>query len=66
MDSHLAMGRGSVAFRDLFDYLRKNETRRPLITLEPHVDKDLWPSLEFLEKNWPWGEEDVGRGESEQ
>jgi sugar phosphate isomerase/epimerase len=55
-DSHLAMGRGSVDFDVLFDYLRKRENDRPLITLEPHVDEDLWPSLSFLEENWPWGE----------
>jgi sugar phosphate isomerase/epimerase len=53
-DSHLAMGRGSVAFDILFDYLRRIETKRPLITLEPHVDADLWPSLEYLEAHWPW------------
>jgi sugar phosphate isomerase/epimerase len=58
-DSHLAMGRGSIDFDVLFDFLRKQEGDRPLITLEPHVDTDLWPSLSFLEENWPWGVEDA-------
>lgn len=58
-DSHMAMGRGSIDFGVLFEHLRKNDDSRPLITLEPHVDKDLWPSLSYLEAHWPWE-----RGES--
>lgn len=53
-DAHLAVGQGGVDFGLLFDYLRHQEKERPLITLEPHVDQDLWPSLTYLEKNWPW------------
>jgi sugar phosphate isomerase/epimerase len=26
----------------------------PLITLEPHTEGDLWPSLDYLEKIWSW------------
>jgi len=52
-DSHLPLGRGSVELDVLFDHLRTCE-HRPLITLEPHVDSDLWPSLEYLEAHWPW------------
>jgi hypothetical protein len=25
-----------------------------MITLEPHREEDLWPSLEYLAKLWPW------------
>lgn len=56
-DSHLALGRGSIEFEVLFDYLRRNHAKRPLITLEPHVDADLWPSLSYLEDHWPWDRE---------
>lgn len=56
-DSHMALGRGSIDFDMLFDYLRKEDKNRPLITLEPHVDGDLWPSLSYLEARWPWGSE---------
>lgn len=57
LDSHLAMGRGCIDFGVLFDYLRKSDENRPLITLEPHVDGDLWPSLSYLAEHWPWDRE---------
>ncbi len=53
-DSHLPMGRGNIDFNILFENLIKEGNRRPLITLEPHVDEDLWPSLHYLENHWPW------------
>ena len=53
-DQHLAMGQGSVDFEYLFGFLGGMKNRRPLVTLEPHVDSDLWPSLQYLEKKWPW------------
>ena len=28
--------------------------KQPVITLEPHHEDHLWPSLEYLEKIWPW------------
>jgi sugar phosphate isomerase/epimerase len=52
-DHHLAMGQGSVDFEYLFGFLGRMEDRRPLVTLEPHVDSDLWPSIQYLEENWP-------------
>lgn len=54
MDTHLALGNGSVNLPLLFEYFRKNEGVRPLIALEPHVQEDLWPSISYLEANWPW------------
>lgn len=56
-DSHLPLGRGSIDFDALFEYLGQGEGMRPLITLEPHVDEDLWPSLSYLEAHWPWDKE---------
>lgn len=53
-DDHLAMGQGRVEFDVLFRFLKETARERPLITLEPHVDADLWPSLEYLKKHWIW------------
>jgi sugar phosphate isomerase/epimerase len=53
-DAHLGLGNGSVDLPLLFEYLRKRVEMRPLITLEPHLPEDLWPSLSYLEANWPW------------
>jgi sugar phosphate isomerase/epimerase len=53
-DEHLAMGSGIIAFRKLFNYLKKNKHISPLVTLEPHEEKDLWPSLEYLAQEWSW------------
>lgn len=56
-DSHLALGKGRVDFRTVFNFLAAMDGDRPLITLEPHVEEDLWPSLSYLDKRWPWGRE---------
>jgi len=53
-DEHLAMGSGLIDFSKLFTYLKKNKNIFPIITLEPHEEKDLWPSLEYLAQEWPW------------
>jgi len=53
-DEHLAMGSGMIDFSKLFEYLKKNKNIPPIITLEPHEEKDLWPSLEYLAQEWPW------------
>ena len=46
-DAHLAIGRGTFDFQGLFDFLRRHG-HRPLITLEPHSEEDLWQSLEMM------------------
>ncbi|MBU0675211.1 MAG: sugar phosphate isomerase/epimerase [Proteobacteria bacterium] len=46
-DRHLAIGQGAFDFPGLFAYLRVNELR-PILTLEPHQEDDLWISLEAL------------------
>lgn len=53
-DEHLAMGSGKIDFSKLFKYLKNNIHISPLVTLEPHEEKDLWPSLEYLAQEWPW------------
>ena len=53
-DDHLALGKGDIDFQMLFKYLKSTRTDPPIITLEPHREEDLWPSLRYLEGIWPW------------
>jgi sugar phosphate isomerase/epimerase len=53
-DEHLALGQGSIDFKSLFRTLKATITKAPVLTLEPHKENDLWPSIEYLERNWPW------------
>ncbi len=53
-DDHLAMGRGLIDFRPLFAYLQTHPIRPPVVTMEVHRYDDIWASLEFLERLWPW------------
>ncbi|MBA4369875.1 MAG: hypothetical protein C0403_19780 [Desulfobacterium sp.] len=46
-DEHLPMGMGGIDFSPLTVFLRKRKTL-PIITLEPHEEKDLWLSLAYL------------------
>ncbi len=46
-NEHLGLGQGSFDFVELFQFLSASALR-PLITLEPHSEKDLWHSLEYL------------------
>ena len=43
-----------IDFKLLFAYLISNDLPRPIITLEPHQEEDLWPSLNYLATVWPW------------
>jgi sugar phosphate isomerase/epimerase len=52
-DTHLALGAGKVPLQEVLDYLAA-AGRRPLITLEPHQEGSLTPSLEYLAAIWPW------------
>lgn len=49
-DEHLALGTGSINFQPVFEFLKSDKKNRTIITLEPHDEESLWPSLEFLEK----------------
>ena len=53
-DEHLPLGKGKIDFPMLFKYLKEKGLEPSIITLEPHREEDLWPSLEYLERIWPW------------
>jgi sugar phosphate isomerase/epimerase len=53
MDDHLGLGQGIIDFTPLMTLLNTRKNASPIITLEPHTDKNLWDSLDFLESNWP-------------
>lgn len=53
-DEHLALGRGCIDFARLFHLIAAGVPGRPVVTLEPHREEDLWPGLEYLERIWPW------------
>lgn len=56
-DQHLALGKGGIDFEGFLTYLASVISRPPLITLEPHREEDLWPSLLYLSRLWPWPRE---------
>jgi sugar phosphate isomerase/epimerase len=53
-DEHLPLGQGKIDFKLLFAHLISHDLPRPIITLEPHREEDLWPSLKYLASVWPW------------
>ena len=53
-DEHLALGQGSIDFKGLFGRLKNLSQKPPVVTLEPHYEEHLWPSLRYLAKIWPW------------
>ncbi|MFH1481019.1 MAG: sugar phosphate isomerase/epimerase [Pseudomonadota bacterium] len=53
-DEHLALGEGTIDFPALFRHFKSKNISQPIITLEPHGEQDLWPSLEYLQQIWPW------------
>jgi sugar phosphate isomerase/epimerase len=53
-DEHLALGAGDIPVADILNYLAALGPP-PLITLEPHQEGSLLPSLEHLAQIWPWG-----------
>ena len=54
-DAHLALGAGSIPLAEILQFLADRQPR-PLITLEPHQEGSLQPSLDFLAQIWPWKE----------
>lgn len=53
-DEHLGLGRGTVDFPGLLNGLKSIRKEPPFVTLEPHREEDLWTSLRYLERVWPW------------
>jgi sugar phosphate isomerase/epimerase len=52
-DSHLALGQGTVPLEFVLHTLAA-QGRQPLVTLEPHQEGSLAPSLQYLAAIWPW------------
>jgi sugar phosphate isomerase/epimerase len=52
-DNHLALGAGRVPLPETLDYLAAQGCR-PSVTLEPHQEGSLEPSLNYLAGIWPW------------
>jgi sugar phosphate isomerase/epimerase len=53
-DEHIALGEGNIDFPILLQHLRRIHPTPPVVTLEPHAEDSLRPSLNYLEKHWPW------------
>lgn len=53
-DEHLGLGKGKVRFDILVSWLKERCQCPPLVTLEPHREEDVLPSLERLRQIWPW------------
>jgi sugar phosphate isomerase/epimerase len=53
-DDHLCMGRGRIDFDRIFSLLVNILKGPPIVTLEPHREEDVWPTLAFLKGVWPW------------
>jgi len=48
-DEHLPIGAGAFPWPEFFEYLRA-EGLTPLVTLEPHSERDLWQTLANLDQ----------------
>ena len=53
-DEHMALGQGRIDFELFFKRLKYMMKTPPVITLEPHDEESLEPSLDYMEKIWPW------------
>lgn len=53
-DEHLALGQGTIDFQYLFTRLKDLSDTPPVLTLEPHAEEALDPSLAHLTAIWPW------------
>lgn len=52
-DAHLALGAGTIPLAEILQFLAERGSQ-PLVTLEPHQEGSLQPSLEHLAQIWPW------------
>jgi len=57
-DEHRGVNNGLIDFEELLNIIAKETDKIPVITLEVHNDEEFWSSLEYLEKIWPWKEEE--------
>ena len=49
-DHHRALGAGKINFKELFNLIKIHKIDIKAITLEPHREEDLWPSLQYLSR----------------
>jgi sugar phosphate isomerase/epimerase len=54
LDDHQALGTGNIPLPFILNYLAARGVQ-PLVTLEPHQEGSLNPSLAYLARIWPWG-----------
>ncbi len=52
-DEHLALGTGTIPLAEILQFFAARGSQ-PLITLEPHQEDSLQPSLDYLAEIWPW------------
>ena len=43
-----------IDFQILFEHMKNLKENPPIVTIEPHREEDVIPSLKYLEKIWPW------------
>lgn len=53
-DEHLGLGQGIFDFEKLLKRVKLVSPRQPVVTLEVHNEKEILPSLEYLERLWLW------------
>jgi sugar phosphate isomerase/epimerase len=53
-DDHIALGQGCIDFRAFFKKLKRLCANPPIVTLEPHEEDALEPSIDYLSHIWPW------------
>jgi len=53
-DDHIGLGQGKIDFVTFFEHIKTIKKEPPIITLEPHKEEYFQPSVEYLEKVWPW------------
>jgi sugar phosphate isomerase/epimerase len=52
-DEHLALGQGTIPLPEVLAYFARRGVP-PLVTLEPHQENSVTPSLQYLATIWPW------------
>jgi sugar phosphate isomerase/epimerase len=53
-DDHLCLGKGNIDFKGFFSLLMETLEGQPIVTLEPHREEDVRPTLAYLAEVWPW------------
>ena len=53
-DDHLALGDGNINFSEIFMFVKHLNQKTMAVTIEPHREQDLLPSLKYLKKVWLW------------